>query len=237
MAASIETARREIAALRPQDSGSNKINSATNELDAIVTSTERASFEIINAAEKLMELTGELREQGADGKLLASMDNEVTKIFTACSFQDLTGQRTTKVVNALRYIEQRINTMIDIWGLEGVRATMEPDHMRDRRPDAHLLSGPQLNGISQDEVDSMFASAVEKCDPTGVAAKAAPQGNGEDHPDPPASAADQPPRDNAKRTGLENKPASDQPGDLDWDTAGDDKPTPLDQSAIDALFN
>ena len=38
------------------------------------------------------------------------------EIFTACSFQDLTGQRTTKVINVLRYIEQRIGSMIAIWG-------------------------------------------------------------------------------------------------------------------------
>ncbi|HYH18270.1 MAG TPA: hypothetical protein VD995_06595, partial [Azospirillum sp.] len=105
MAASIEQARREVAALRPPDGASDKILSATNELDAIVISTERASFEILNAAEKLMELSGKLRADGANGALCGEIESEVTNIFTACSFQDLTGQRTSKVVNALRYIE------------------------------------------------------------------------------------------------------------------------------------
>jgi len=50
MAASIERARREIAALQPADADHNRIITATNELDAIVISTERASFEILNAA-------------------------------------------------------------------------------------------------------------------------------------------------------------------------------------------
>jgi hypothetical protein len=48
MAGSIEKARREVAALRPPDSDDNRILSATSELDAIVTSTERASFDILN---------------------------------------------------------------------------------------------------------------------------------------------------------------------------------------------
>ena len=72
----------------------------------------------------------------------------------ACSFQDITGQRTTKVVNTLRYIEQRVNSMIAIWDLtETTKAKIEP---LDKRPDAHLLNGPSSNGVSQDDVDAMF---------------------------------------------------------------------------------
>jgi len=161
MAASIEQARREVAALRPPDGNKDKINTATSELDAIVISTERASFEILNAAEKLMDLSGRLRAEGADGELCAGIENEVTNIFTACSFQDLTGQRTSKVVNALRYIEQRINAMMSIWGEEGLRGVKPiAEESRDKRPDAHLLHGPQMDGagVSQADVDSMFDS-------------------------------------------------------------------------------
>ncbi|HYD69864.1 protein phosphatase CheZ, partial [Azospirillum sp.] len=160
MAASIEQARREVAALRPPDGASDKILSATNELDAIVISTERASFEILNAAEKLMELSGRLRADGANGALCGEIESEVTNIFTACSFQDLTGQRTSKVVNALRYIEQRINAMIGIWGVENLAGLTVHHESTDTRPDAHLLNGPQLHGqgVSQADVDSMFDS-------------------------------------------------------------------------------
>ena len=158
MAASIEQARREVAALRPPDGASDKILSATNELDAIVISTERASFEILNAAERLMDLSGKLRAEGADGGLCGEIEAEVTNIFTACSFQDLTGQRTSKVVNALRYIEQRVNAMIGIWGAEAFEGLKVQHESTDKRPDAHLLNGPQLDGlgVSQADVDSMF---------------------------------------------------------------------------------
>lgn len=167
MAASIEQARREVAALRPPDGSSDKILSATNELDAIVISTERASFEILNAAERLMDLSMKLRSAGADGALCSEIDQEVNNIFTACSFQDLTGQRTSKVVNALRYIEQRVIAMINIWGEEGLAGIAIKEEIQDTRPDAHLLNGPQMDGmgVSQADVDSMFDSPMSAAAP------------------------------------------------------------------------
>jgi chemotaxis regulatin CheY-phosphate phosphatase CheZ len=139
MAGSIEKARREVAALRPPDSDDNRILSATSELDAIVTSTERASFDILNSAERLMELSTKMRRAGGENELCAELEGEVTNIFTACSFQDLTGQRTSKVVNALRYIEQRINAMIAIWGHRrgrGIRRRSRLHRQATRRPSA-----------------------------------------------------------------------------------------------------
>ena len=180
MAASIEQARREVAALRPPDGSGDKILSATNELDAIVISTERASFEILNAAERLMDLAGKLRASGADPAMCGEIDMQVNDIFTACSFQDLTGQRTSKVVNALRYIEQRVMAMISIWGEDGLAGIVVKEEQTDSRPDAHLLNGPQLDGhgVSQADVDSMFDSPAAAPAP----APAAPP------PPPPAPA-------------------------------------------------
>ncbi|MCW2247156.1 chemotaxis regulatin CheY-phosphate phosphatase CheZ [Azospirillum fermentarium] len=167
MAASIERARREVAALRPPDTSNNKIVTATSELDAIVTSTERASFEILNAAERLMDLSSRLRADGAASDLCSDIESEVTNIFTACSFQDLTGQRTSKVINALRYIEQRVNAMIGIWGDDGLRGLDVQDEITDHRPDAHLLNGPQMEGkgVSQADVDSLFDSPAPMAAP------------------------------------------------------------------------
>ena len=167
MAASIEQARREVAALRPPDGSGDKILSATNELDAIVISTERASFEILNSAERLMDLAGKLRASGADPSMCNEIDTQVNDIFTACSFQDLTGQRTSKVVNALRYIEQRVMAMISIWGEDGLAGIVVKEEQTDSRPDAHLLNGPQLDGhgVSQADVDSMFDSPAPMAAP------------------------------------------------------------------------
>jgi chemotaxis regulatin CheY-phosphate phosphatase CheZ len=177
MAASIEKARREVAALQPSDAGSDRILSATSELDAIVTSTERASFDILNSAERLMDLGSKLRRGGADPEVCSEIESEVSNIFTACSFQDLTGQRTSKVINALRYIEQRVNAMIAIWDVQGVKPSTDvPDAFVDKRPDAHLLNGPALEGqgVSQSDVDALFADPPEPPAPPRKPVVAAP---------------------------------------------------------------
>lgn len=155
MSASIVQARREIAAIRPKDGG-DRITTAANELDAIVLSTERASIEILGSAERIAETAEALKKVGAPEALVDLLNHEVTTIFTACSFQDLTGQRTTKVVNALRYIEQRILTLMDLWGVEGVVSEELPPEPVDHRPDAHLLHGPSDDGVNQDDVDRLL---------------------------------------------------------------------------------
>ena len=243
MAASIERARREVAALQPEDADNNKIITATSELDAIVISTERASFEILNAAERLMELSSRFREGGADPELCSILDSEVTSIFTACSFQDLTGQRTSKVVNALRYIEQRINAVISIWGASSDTAPIPDDHV-DTREDAHLLCGPQMEGrgVSQNDVDAMFDSPAPApaVSPDAAAALEAVSKLLQAHQAGlEADRADEPPAAPAARFSQ---------SDIDALLSGDEPPAPpppppakaapkSSQSDVDALFD
>ena len=192
MSASIIQARREISALRPKEEtdGNDRIMTATNELDAIVQSTERASFEILNAAERIMDRTGKLRATGAPAELCNDIDTETSNIFTACSFQDLTGQRTTKVVNALRYIEQRVTAMMSIWGTSAGIKPADDTGPVDSRPDAHLLNGPCDNGVNQEEIDRMLGAAF------------APAGSepAEAAPPPPKATPPAPPRAPAPAT-------------------------------------
>ncbi|PWC54548.1 protein phosphatase CheZ [Azospirillum sp. TSO22-1] len=260
MAASIETARREVAALRPPDGASDKILTATNELDAIVISTERASFEILNAAEKLMELSNKLRADGANAGLCNEIEAEVTNIFTACSFQDLTGQRTSKVVNALRYIEQRVNAMINIFGEEALAAIHVQHESTDKRPDSHLLNGPQMEGlgVSQADVDSMFdgpaaapapAPAAPPPDPVPVSDARASQSDIDsmfDSPAPPPPAPAAPVQ--ASQSDIDSMfdspapapaPAKASQADIDsmFDSPPPAAPVQASQSDIDSMFD
>ena len=107
-----------------------------------------------------------MRERGTDVELCDKIDQRATDIYTACSFQDITGQRTDKVVRALRFIEQRINAMIEIWGVDdiayqawttsqaGCRPMPRPRPARKR----NLLNGPQGRGkgLKQDDIDRML---------------------------------------------------------------------------------
>jgi len=163
MSASIMQTRREIAAIKPEDTGNNRIMAATGELDAIVTATERATNEILAAAENIQGIVEKLREGGADEASCDSIEEHATEIFMACSFQDITGQRTTKVVSVLHYLEHRVNTMIEIWGVDGVLPAEPTGELVDERPDAHLLSGPQAEGegVEQDEIDRLLNEMMD----------------------------------------------------------------------------
>ncbi len=98
-------------------------------------------------------------------ELCDKLDQRATDIYTACSFQDITGQRTEKVVKALRFIEQRINAMIEIWGVDDIAFKVDDIAAKMKafadvtvRDDDRLLHGPQRHGdgLKQDDVDRML---------------------------------------------------------------------------------
>lgn len=164
MAEAISRTKQEIAQMKLEADHGGRFAEASQELDAIVEQTETATNEILLAAENIQEVAWTLREAGAAEELCEKLDAHATDVYTACSFQDLTGQRTRKVVTVLRYLESRINAMIDIWGMNEEAITAPPapadrpfDPM-DARPDAHLLNGPQLRGrgVEQDHVDELM---------------------------------------------------------------------------------
>ena len=179
MAGHIQAAKAEIASIYNKDPklavADNRINSATSELDMIVASTERATSDILNAAERIMEVAGNLPAESAEaGQILT---DQATEIFTACSFQDITGQRISKVVSTLRYIDQRVNAMVEIWGAENLPGGVaKRDANADTRNDSHLLNGPAMpgQGRTQDEIDALLAGAGGFDAPAPKPAAAAP---------------------------------------------------------------
>lgn len=165
MSKAIAKTREEIKSIKPEDDSDNQLISASEELGAIVESTEAATNTILEAAEEIQEAAWILREAGAENTTCDTIDTKTTDIYTACSFQDITGQRTTKVVQALCYIENRVNAMIDIWGLDDHKSgtTPRPDESKTR-PDAHLLNGPAKLGeeLQQDNVDDMLFNTTSE---------------------------------------------------------------------------
>lgn len=175
MAEAISRTKQEIAQLKIEADRGGRFAEASSELDAIVNQTEGATNEILRNAERVQELAWTFREAGADPELCDQLEASASEIYTACSFQDLTGQRTRKVVTVLRYLESRINAMIGIWGLgeaiEDATVVGAPANPFDTRPDAHLLNGPPLagHGIDQTAVDDLMdAAAVPPEEPTEV---------------------------------------------------------------------
>jgi chemotaxis protein CheZ len=150
LAKTIEDMHAEILATRSHDVSDVHIPTATDELDAVVGATEKASAKIMDSAEVIQGLA----EKTDEATQKALMD-ETTKIFEACSFQDITGQRITKVVKTLRDIEGSVEKLLHLFG--GKPVDFQPaEDTRDE--DEKLKNAPQLEGqgVSQDDIDKLF---------------------------------------------------------------------------------
>ncbi len=104
---------------------------ADAELNAVLRDAEQAAHTILDASEALLSLSPDLPDLEAQREAL------VMRIFEACAFQDLVGQRVHKI--------KRLISHADI-------QTAKP---READP---LLNGPALNGpeVSQDMIDQML---------------------------------------------------------------------------------
>jgi len=160
----INKTKQEIATVHLTGFQGPEMVRVTNELDAIVGGTENATEQILTNAEEIDQLAATLAPRLKDDQnaaLIADVQERVIKIFEACNFQDLTGQRITKVVSTLKFIETHILRMMEIWGgLEAFRE-IEAEKMSKPDGDAGLLNGPKIEGevghASQDDIDALFA--------------------------------------------------------------------------------
>lgn len=157
----IENTKREIAAIRPPDADPDHIMIVSNELDAIIQHTEQATETILTCAEHIDEQAHTLAHETdpeAAKRRGDEISDQVVRIFEACNFQDLTGQRINKVVTTLMFIEERVNRMMEIWGGKEGFAGVEVEKLEHNDEDAALLNGPQLEneGVSQDDIDALF---------------------------------------------------------------------------------
>jgi chemotaxis protein CheZ len=160
----INRTKQEIATVHVTGFEGPEMARVTNELDAIVGGTESATETILSSAEDIDQLAStlvaRLKEQ-QNVALAQDIQERVVKIFEACNFQDLTGQRITKVVSTLKFIETHIVRMMEIWGGMEAFKDIEAEKIAERVGDAALLNGPKVDGeaghASQDDIDSLFA--------------------------------------------------------------------------------
>jgi chemotaxis protein CheZ len=152
----IDSLREQLGTIQTSDIRMTAIPKATDELDAIVATTEQATNTILESCEKIQTL--------ASGAPANAIEAEIMRIFEACSFQDITGQRVTKVIKALKDIDQKVYQLLTI--LEGRLAELPGGapiiSATDAYPDDEnsLMHGPQLpgQGISQEEIDKLLDS-------------------------------------------------------------------------------
>ncbi len=145
----IATAKAEIAALQFNDIAASHIPSATDELDAIVAHTAAATEAILETCETLDRVAGEV-----SGEMAQALQGATTRIYEACSFQDITGQRITKVVATLKTIDAKVALIVDTFN--GRRST----EVAVTQAPIVLENGPQLLGhaMDQSDIDKLLAS-------------------------------------------------------------------------------
>ncbi len=159
----ISRTKREIAVLHGNSFNGEEMAKVNGELGAVVGGTEEATQQILEAAEAIDQAATAMSKVNSPDqqKLLSEeIQERVVSIFEACNFQDLTGQRIKKVMSTMKFIENHITVMMDIWGgVDAIKAHAVPI-VDTREGDAKLLNGPKLEGdvghASQDDIDALF---------------------------------------------------------------------------------
>jgi len=159
----INRTKGEIATLHAKSFNGEEMAKVNGELGAVVGGTEQATQQILEAAEAIDNAASALgKVTSPDQQKILSEDiqERVVAIFEACNFQDLTGQRISKVMTTMKFIEQHILEMMDIWGGVDAIKAHAPPLVDTREGDAKLLNGPKLDGdaghASQADTDALF---------------------------------------------------------------------------------
>ena len=154
----INAAKHELVGMQAKSLSNRDIPDANVELDAVIKSSEEAASTIMDVGDTLGQIADEL-----DGEVANKLNNAASELFQASSFQDLTGQRITKVTSTLAHLEIRLNALAEAIGddfVEKADDDIEVDGEGVAVNDEDLLHGPQLegDGNSQDEIDAILAA-------------------------------------------------------------------------------
>src|SRR5271155_4862464 len=159
----INRTKREIAVLHGKSFNGEEMSKVSGELGAVVGGTEQATQQILEAAESIDQAASALSKVNSPDQqkiLSEEIQERIISIYEACNFQDLTGQRISKVMTTMKFIENHINVMMDIWGGVDAIKSHAPAIADTREGDARLLNGPKMEGdvghASQDDIDALF---------------------------------------------------------------------------------
>lgn len=157
--------KQEIATLAFSSFSGPDMGRVSQELKAVVGGSETATHRILQAGEEIEEAAKTLAaaiHNIQDQHLARDILDQVSSIFEACNFQDIAGQRITKVTATLKFVEEHILRLMQIWGGIEEFADVEPAAKAQVEKHPKLINGPKLEGdsgyISQSEIDDMFAA-------------------------------------------------------------------------------
>ena len=159
----INRTKREIATLHGKSFDGGEMAKVNGELGAVVGGTEQATQQILEATEAIDQAATAMSKNITPDQqrmLSEEIQERVISIFEACNFQDLTGQRISKVMTTMKFIEKHIIEMMEIWGGVDAIKAHAPPIVDERVGDARLLNGPKALGeeghASQNDIDALF---------------------------------------------------------------------------------
>lgn len=149
----------------------------SDQLDAVLQTTEKAAVDIIDIVENLQEMQGSVAkivkgfESGgvtkADRRKLKKINdtlgNDLSTIMVTLSFQDLTGQRIKIIINSIRQVEKIVREVMLSTGLMIRQREEEPEiDINELSENAKSEATSKLSGpsgdASQGDVDDLLAS-------------------------------------------------------------------------------
>lgn len=156
---------------------------ASDQLQEVLKATETAAMSIMDIVESQLQCAEQDAEQLAaleqkfpEEKALrilsehnAHLNQSLTSVLTALSFQDITGQRLKKVSDALQCIEKSVVDLYLSSGLALEAAERDPRQdaktiqqnahkaVEEYRDQPSKLKGPDVNGCTQSAIDDMLA--------------------------------------------------------------------------------
>lgn len=150
----ISKMKEDIANIQTSSLSNVKIPEAGRELSEIVKSTEEATHKIMESAEAIMS-----SDPADTEKYPETVNGSVMDIFEACSFQDLTGQRVSRVMETLEFIDRRLVHLDKTMGeIAGNKQLFDEEVESEKRKQDLILHGPQDKGKgeNQDDIDALF---------------------------------------------------------------------------------
>jgi len=155
----IKRVREEIAAIHKPAEEEHGFGGMGEQLDAIVKATEQATHRIMEAMEvntQAIEAMRARHKTPEDDAEFQKMEGAINEVFEACAFQDITGQRVNKITKSLTFVEERVSSIISIWGKDDIENVTAAESTKTE--DEKLLNGPQLEGkgLNQADIDALF---------------------------------------------------------------------------------
>lgn len=157
----MERIKEEIATVKHPGAPVDHFNKVADQLNAIVDATENATNTIMEATEESASLATDLRQRIQIDEVDEALDKIVensNKVFEACTFQDITGQRISKIVKTMNLLEGTLSSLVVIIGKDSIAALPVKEGEKEEK-DGVVMEGPALEGeeqVSQADIDALF---------------------------------------------------------------------------------